>query len=259
MDKEFDSNENVDTHELNNNRRGFLRMSAAFTMGLGMLHNQVSWAEKGKESAEKTYSNAAPKPENILTPDDALERLMEGNKRYITGKAIVFDFHEVEKSLVNGQNPFATILGCSDSRVSPEHCFDAEPGDLFVVRGAGNYLTNDNVASIEYAVEVLKTPLIMVLGHESCGAVKAAVEAVDSHKNFPGHIQLLASAIAPAVRRVSDTSRSRLINVTKANVIRNVEALRLKTPVIDSYHDEKKVRVVGGIYHLKTGVVEIIA
>lgn len=257
MYEESDSNESTTGYELNANRRVFLRASAAFTIGLGMAHNQVSWANK--EAATKTYSNIAPKPQNMLTPDEALERLMQGNKRYVSGKAIVFDFHEVEKSLINGQNPFATILGCSDSRVSPEHCFDADPGDLFVVRGAGNYLTNDNVASIEYAVAVLKTPLIMVLGHESCGAVKAAVEAVDSHKHFPGHIQLLASALAPAVRRVSDTSSSRLINVAKANVIRNVEALRLKTPVIDSYHDDKKIRVVGGIYQLKTGVVEIIA
>ena len=76
---------------------------------------------------------------------------------------------------------------------------------------------------------------------------------------FPGHIQLLASAIAPAVRAVSDTSSSRLINVTKANIIRNVESLRVKTPIIDSYHDEKKIRVVGGLYHLKTGIVEVIA
>ncbi len=252
-DKKFDFNENTAKHELNATRRIFLRASAAFTMGLGA---GVSWTSV---NAAATHLNTLPKPENILTPDEAFDRLMQGNKRYVSGKSMPLDFHDVERSLISGQNPYATILGCSDSRVSPEHCFDEAHGDLFIVRGAGNYLTNDNIASIEYAVAVLKTPLIMVLGHESCGAVKAAIEAVDTHKNFPGHIQLLASAIAPAVRAVSDTSSSRLINVTKANIIRNVESLRVKTPIIDSYHDKKKIRVVGGLYHLKTGIVEIIA
>ena len=218
-------------------RRMFLKTSAAsFAMGVGMLQSGLSWA------------------------DQALERLMAGNKRYVEGSAEhPVHFHDVEKALVSGQNPYATILGCADSRVSPEHCFDESLGDLFVIRTAGNYLTSDIVASIEYSVAVLKTPLIMVLGHESCGAVKASIEAVDAHKDFPGHIQLMASAIAPAVRAVNDTSSNRLLNVTKANVIKNVERLRVKTPVIDAYHDEKKIRIVGGIYHLKTGVVEIIA
>lgn len=99
----------------------------------------------------------------------------------------------------------------------------------------------------------------MVLGHEGCGAVKAAVDAVDHHKDFPGHIQLLASAIAPAVRSVNDKSSSRLINITRMNVIMTVERLRSKTPVLDSYHDHKKIRIVGGIYHLDTGKVELIA
>lgn len=128
-----------------------------------------------------------------------------------------------------------------------------------MARGAGNHLTNDNVATIKYSVVVLNTPLIMVLGHESCGAVKVAVEAVDHHKDFPGHIQLLASAITPAVRAVNETSSSRLMNVTKMNVIMTVEKLGTKTPVLDYYHDQKKIRVVGGIYHLETGKVELIA
>ncbi|MEK7779114.1 MAG: carbonic anhydrase [Pseudomonadota bacterium] len=122
-----------------------------------MLHTGVSWANTG---AAATYSSTPPKPENVLTPDEAFDRLMQGNKRYVSGKSMPLDFHDVERSLVKGQNPYATILGCSDSRVSPEHCFDEAHGDLFIVRGAGNYLTNDNIASIEYAVEVLKTPLI---------------------------------------------------------------------------------------------------
>lgn len=234
-------------------KRSFLKLTAASAIGLGFAGTGIATAQV------KIAAKTAPKPRNVLTPDQALERLMEGNERYVAGKSKPLDFHDVQDSLVKGQNPYATILGCSDSRVSPEHCFDEAHGDLFVARSAGNYLTNDNVATLEYSVIILNTPLIMVLGHESCGAVEAAIDAVDHHKNFPGHIQLLASGIAPAVRAVSDTSRGRLLNVTKKNVIMTVERLRTKTPILDSYHDQKKIRVVGGLYHLDTGRVELIA
>ncbi len=222
-----------------------------------MIRAEIANASASKSA--NTSRELPPKPENVLTPDQALERLMQGNERYVSGKSKPLDFHDLQSALVGGQNPYATILGCSDSRASPEHCFDEAQGDLFVARGAGNYLTNDNIATIEYSVAVLNTPLIMVLGHESCGAVKAAMDAVDHHKHFPGHIQLLASAIAPAARAVSDTSSSRLINVTKMNVIMTVERLRSKTPILDFYHDQKRIRIVGGIYHLDSGKVELIA
>ena len=238
-------------------KRSFLKLSAASALGLGMVSTGI--AKAGENISAETDHAIPPKPENILTSDQALERLMKGNERYVSGKSKPLDFHDIQSALISGQNPYATILGCSDSRVSPEHCFDEAQGDLFVARGAGNYLTNDNVATLEYAVAVLNTPLIMVLGHEGCGAVKAALDAVDHHKDFPGHIQLLASAIAPAVRAVNDTSSSRLINVTKMNVIMTVERLRTKTPVLDFYHDQKRIRVVGGIYHLDSGKVELIA
>ena len=250
---------NLDQQNLSQNpsKRSFLKLTAVSAIGLGLAGAGIATAQ-GKQSA-KTSSKIPPKLENVLTPDQALERLMKGNERYVAGQSLPLNFHDVQDALVKGQNPYATILGCSDSRVSPEHCFDESHGDLFVARGAGNYLTTDNVATIEYSVAVLNTPLIMVLGHESCGAVKAAIEAVDHHKDFPGHIQLLASAIAPAVRAVSDNSSSRLINVTKKNVIMTVERLRNKTPILDQYHDQKRIRVVGGLYHLDTGRVELIA
>ncbi len=238
-------------------KRLLLKLSAASVVSLGLFHTESVFASNNK-SAEALHT-LSPKPENVLTPDQALERLMLGNERYVTGKSKPLDFHTIQSVLVGGQNPYATILGCSDSRVSPEHCFDEAQGDLFVARGAGNYLTNDNIATIEYSVAVLNTPLIMVLGHESCGAVRAAVDAVDHNKDFPGHIQLLASAIAPAVRAVNDNSSSRLINITKMNVIMTVERLREKTPILDLYHDHKRIRIVGGIYHLATGKVELIA
>ena len=251
------NNNQAEDCNLNVSKRSFLKLSAATALSLGMIRAGIANARASKSA--DTSPAPPPKPENVLTPDQALERLMQGNERYVSGKSNPLDFHDIQSALTGGQNPYATILGCSDSRASPEHCFDEAQGDLFVARGAGNYLTNDNIATIEYSVAVLNTPLIMVLGHESCGAVKAAMDAVDHHKDFPGHIQLLASAIAPAVRAVNDTSSSRLINVTKMNVIMTVERLRSKTPILDFYHDHKRIRIVGGIYHLDSGKVELIA
>lgn len=120
-------------------------------------------------------------------------------------------------------------------------------------------MTNDNIATIEYSVAVLSTPLIMVLEHKSCGAVRAAIDAVDEHKDFPEHIQLFTSTIAPAVRAVSDKSSNRLMNVTRMNVIMTVERLRNKTSVLDFYHEQKRIRIVGGVYHLDSGKGELAA
>ncbi len=249
--------DNVYHEQKDSSKRSFLKLAVASAISTGF--SRAGIANAAEKKTNDVHKSKAPKPENVLMPDQALERLMAGNERFVSGKSEPLDFHDVETSLTKGQNPYATILGCSDSRVSPEHCFDEALGDLFVARVAGNYLTHDNLATLEYSVAVLKTPLIMVLGHESCGAVKAAIDAVDHYQDFPGHIQLLASAIAPAVRAVSDTSSSRLINVIKANVIMTVERLRTKTPVLDYFHDQKKIRIVGGLYHLSTGRVELIA
>jgi len=109
---------------------------------------------------------------------------MQGNECFVSGKSKPLNFHDIKSVLIRSQNLYATILGCSDSRVSPEHCFDEAQGDFFVARGAGNYLTRDNVATIEYSVAVLNTPIIMILGYEGCSAVKAAINAVDYHKHF---------------------------------------------------------------------------
>ncbi|SFL24101.1 carbonic anhydrase [Nitrosomonas aestuarii] len=238
------------------NKRSFLKLSAITAASFSFPY--LGMTKTGNYKPAENFKPAPPKPQNILSPEKALKRLMKGNKRYVLGKSEPLDFHDIQRALIGGQNPYAAILGCSDSRVSPEHCFDETQGDLFVARNAGNYLTHDNIATLEYAVAVLHTPLIMVLGHESCGAVQAAIEAVDHYKDFPGHIQLLASSIAPAVRSVNDTSSTRLVNVTKRNIVLTVERLRTKSPVLDFYHDNKKILIVGGLYHLDTGEVELI-
>ncbi len=196
---------------------------------------------------------------NVMTPDAALERLMAGNDRYVADESTPLNFSSERAVLVKGQNPYASILSCSDSRVSPEFCFDEQRGDLFVARVAGNYVTTDFVATLEYASAVLHTPLIMVLGHESCGAVGAAIDAVDKNKQFPGHIQSMASALAPAVRAARNMPGERFGNVVKMNVIRNVEKLKKQPPILSRLVADKKILVVGGVYSLKTGRVALVA
>ncbi|SFP69369.1 carbonic anhydrase [Nitrosomonas cryotolerans] len=238
-------------------RRSFLKLAATSTFGLGAT------VTVEKLIAASGAIKTPALPENILTPDAALERLMAGNKRYIAGQSTPMDFNLQSASLIKGQNPYACILSCSDSRVSPEFCFDEQLGDLFVARVAGNYLTTDFVATLEYAAAILHTPLIMVLGHESCGAIKAAINASDNNEQFPGHIQTMSSALAPAVRAAERISMfmsgDRYYNVVKMNVILNARELKKQTPILSKLVTEKRLLVVGGIYSLETGIVELVA
>jgi carbonic anhydrase len=132
-------------------------------------------------ASEKT----PPKPQNVISPDAALDRLTKGNSRYVRGTTLRHDFAHEREALSTGQNPFAAILSCADSRIAPELCFDTARGDLFVCRVAGNFASDEMVASLEYAVAVLKTPLIMVLGHEACGAVDATIKSVKDSRPCP--------------------------------------------------------------------------
>ena len=233
-------------------RRLFLKQAtvSALTLGITVTAGRTAFAAKIK---------TPPLAENVMTPDAALERLMEGNDRYVADQSTPLNFSDDRAALVKGQNPYASILSCSDSRVGPEFCFDEQRGDLFVARVAGNYLTTDFVATLEYAAAVLNTPLIMVLGHEGCGAVGAAIEAVDKNKQFPGHIQSMASALAPAVRAVKNMPGERYDNVVRMNVIRNVEKLKKQPPILSKLVADKKILVVGGVYSLKTGRVDLVA
>src|ERR1700761_9240360 len=125
---------------------------------------------------------ASPKPQNDIPPDAALDRLMKGNARYVEGVAHRHDFKSEREALAGGQNPFAGILSCADSRIAPEYAFDSGRGDLFVCRVAGNFANSDSIASLEYAVAILPTPMILVLGHDACGAVDATLKAIKDDK-----------------------------------------------------------------------------
>jgi carbonic anhydrase len=200
-----------------------------------------------------------PKPQNVLTPEQAIERLLAGNRRYVKGTMKRHDFSTERQSLALGQNPYAAVLGCADSRIAPEFAFDASRGDVFVVRVAGNFLSNDGLASLEYTTAVLKTPLLVVLGHEACGAVDAVVKVVKKDEKLLGHLPGLIENLRPAVEKAESEPGDILENAIKANVTLTVEKLKAAGPVIAALVEEKKVRVAGAIYRLKTGHVDIIA
>jgi len=139
------------------------------------------------------------------SPDAAFARLMEGNARYVSGQLTERDFSAGRVARTQGQKPFAAILGCADSRVAPELAFDQGPGELFVVRVAGNFVTPDGLGSLEYGAAVLGTKVIMVLGHTSCGAIGATIGALQNGNTLPGHIAGLVTANAR--QALADTRR----------------------------------------------------
>ena len=200
-----------------------------------------------------------PKPQNVLSPEASLERLMKGNGRYVDGVSRRHDFKHEREALAGGQNPYAAILSCADSRIAPEYAFDSGRGDLFVCRVAGNFATAEVVASMEYAVAVLGVPLILVLGHDSCGAVEAAIKSLKDDKPLPGHMPSLVTGIAPAVKAVSQQGGDTLGKAIRQNVVDNVANLGSATPILSAAVEQRKLKVVGGVYRLKDGRVEMVA
>jgi carbonic anhydrase len=156
-------------------------------------------------------------------------------------------------------NPYAGILSCADSRIAPEYAFDSGRGDLFVCRLAGNFANDDSVASFEYGVAVLGLPLIMVLGHDACGAVDATIKSLKDDKPLPGHMPSLVTALAPAVKAVSGKGGDVLGNAIRQNVIDNVAKSSSATPILSAAVEQKKLKVVGGIYRLRDGRVDMVA
>jgi len=192
-----------------------------------------------------------------LDPGEALTRLLEGNRRFVAERprAPVPSAKRVE--LANAQHPFAAVLGCADSRVPVETVFDQQPGDLFVVRLAGNIASGEAIGSLEYAVEILGCSLVLVLGHSGCGAVQAAISLVESATAFPGHIALLAEAIAPAARRTRGAGE----NWWRAAVDDNARAASARisrSPILRAAASRGGVRVAAAVYDLQSGLVSLL-
>jgi len=187
--------------------------------------------------------------------DEALTRLVEGNKRFVEMKLAHPDQDAgCRTNLSKGQQPFAVILGCSDSRVPPEVIFDQGLGNLFVVRVAGNVADELGIASIEYAVEHLGSRLIVVLGHERCGAVTAAVKGGE----LPGHLPALMAALKPAVDKSKGCAGDAVDGAILANVEVTAGQLRESKPILAELVEKGEIKIVGARYDLDTGVVELM-
>jgi carbonic anhydrase len=198
----------------------------------------------------------APPPQEAVSPDVALRRLVDGNARYVAGKSETRDYAAARAATAKAQYPIAAILGCADSRADPEMVFDQGIGDLFVVRVAGNYLNGDALASLEYAVGVLKVPLIFVLGHSSCGAVKATVAEIDHPAPLPGHIWDIVDALRPGVEGAVKAGGD-LDQAIGANVDWNMARVAAAQPVISAAVAGGGVKVAGGVYDLASGKVAL--
>lgn len=207
-------------------------------------------------AAEPASDEPAP---NAIDPEAALQRLMQGNERYAANAPEQKDYSAGRAARVSAQYPIAAILSCADSRVSPELLFDQGPGDLFVVRLAGNFIDDDGLASLEYAVKFLGVPLLMVLGHSNCGAVAAAIKVVKDGAELPGHLPELIDSIKPAVIAARARHPGDLLAAAiEENVKLNVKRMHADVPILSEALAAKKVAAVGGIYDLATGKVSLI-
>lgn len=230
-------------------RRG-LMLGAGALLAANALSLAPSRAEQPQAKAP---------PPNAIPPADALDRLMQGNARYAAGECECKDYSAGRGGRAESQYPIAAILGCSDSRVSPDLLFDQNPGDLFIVRLAGNFLDDDGFASLEYAVHFLGAPLVMVLGHTNCGAVAAAVKVVKERIELPGHLPELIKSIEPAVIAAHGRHPSDLVAAaTEENVRLNMKRLIADSPIMSDALAAKKIAVSGGIYDIATGEVGLI-
>ena len=193
----------------------------------------------------------------MLSADEGLRRLIEGNKRFVAGKAhFPTVCKETLAALAKGQRPYATILGCADSRVPPELIFDANFGELFIVRVAGNVISPEVMGSIQYAGSHLHTPLFVVLGHEGCGAVNAAIESKLDGEKHHSHIQILVNNIAPGLFEL-DPHLSRgdqLAWAVEANVRWSMHQL-LETPEGKQAAREGRKKLVGAVFEINSGHV----
>ena len=203
----------------------------------------------------------AGRPTPIMSPDDALALLQEGNRRFLCGEPVsqAASLPEHLAQLAQAQRPFCVLVGCSDSRVSPELLFGRSLGELFIVRNAGNVVDLAAMGSIEYGVAVLGAPLVLVLGHERCGAVQAAVDVVEHDASFPGSIGQMIEPIIPAVLRARrEGSHDLLDRAVRANVERVVERLRTTEQMLMEPLREGTLRIVGARYDLDDGSVEFL-
>jgi carbonic anhydrase len=204
---------------------------------------------------------AAGGPTTSVTPDEALARLRAGNAKFVQGPDLcVAELARQRDRVAKGQLPWATVLACADSRVAPELLFGGVgPGELFVARNAGNMADTATMGSIEYGAAVLGVPLVLVLGHSSCGAVAAACEVVQKGARFPGSIGPMVDAIVPAARAVSGRPGDMVDLAVRESALRTARQVATASPIVADLVAKGKVKVVAARYGLDDGRVEFLA
>ncbi len=206
-----------------------------------------------------TPARSADPVKPALTPDAALQQLMAGHAKYLAGRASVGNYAAGRAGRAGGQSPIAAILSCADSRVLPELIFNQGPGDLFVVRVAGNVENADGLASLEYGTAILGIPLIMVMGHSNCGAVAAAIKVHREKTVLPGHLPGLIDLILPSVRKAEAMRPADLLAVATIENVRGTAAtVAASDPVIAASVKAGTAKVVGSVYDVATGKVTLI-
>jgi carbonic anhydrase len=232
-------------------RRQFVQLLGLAATGLA--------APRLAQVAQAAASGGSPAP----TADDVLQRLLEGNRRFVKGELAHPDRKPEDFApLAEGQRPVAAIVGCADSRVPPEILFDQGIGDLFVVRIAGNVVEGAGPSvkgSIEYAVAELGVPLVVVLGHSQCGAVKAALAHIEAHDALPGAIKDLVALIRPAVARIKGMPGNQMANAITENVRMGVQRLKTLQPILAPRVTKGTLKVVGATYELRDGSVTLLS
>jgi carbonic anhydrase len=202
---------------------------------------------------------AGPAPSASITGDQSLRLMMEGNARYRANHSHARDFAVGRAARVATHRPIASVLSCSDARVGPEFVFDQGPGDLFVVRVAGNVLLDEGLASLEYAARFLGSPLIFVLGHSGCGAVEAAIKVVQDNTTLPGHLPELIDRLKPAVLAARGANPANLLDAAIAeNVRRTMQAVTAAQPLLADEIAHGNVKLAGGVYDIATGKVNLL-
>ena len=231
---------------LHSSRRGFLSAAAGLAIGAG-LGSKLAFAAGGETTR--------------VTADEALAKLKAGNARFIQSPQLCSaELARQRSDVAKHQMPWATILSCADSRVPPELLFGgAGIGELFVARNAGNLADTATMGTIEYGSAVLGVPLIVVLGHERCGAVAAACEVVEKQTKFPGSIAPMVAPIVPAAEAVRGRPGDFVDNAIRENAVRTAKKIATESPLIAELVAKGKVKVVAGRYDLDEGRVEFFA
>jgi len=228
-------------------RREFLWLAAA---GLAGVSLGGSFGSAG----------AAEGPAAALSPDEALAALKSGNERYVSHPELCsVDLAAQRSAVAAHQAPWATVISCADSRVPPELIFGGRGvGELFVARNAGNLVDNATLGTVEYGAAVLGSPLIVVLGHTSCGAVKAACDVVKKNATYPGAIGSMIEPIVPAALAARDEPGDFVNNTARQSARRTAARLTAASTLIAAQAEQGKLKIVAAIYDLETGVVSYL-